>query len=68
LPCLYPNQNIAAGANAGPVLLILMVYLGAISGFLVYNFNPASAIPDAFLVSKINYHVLLLSDFTGVQR
>ena len=29
-------------------------------------FSPA--IPDAFLVSKMNYHVLLLSDFTGVQR
>ena len=27
-----------------------------------------TAIPDAFLVSKMNHHVLLLSDFTGVQR
>ena len=26
-----------------------------------------AAIPDAFLVSMLNYHVLLLSDFTSVQ-
>jgi len=35
--------------------------------FCVAPFNGTPAIPDAFLVSKMNYHVLLLSDFTGVQ-
>jgi UDP-GlcNAc:undecaprenyl-phosphate/decaprenyl-phosphate GlcNAc-1-phosphate transferase len=35
---LYPAQG---GASA-PALLVLAAYLGAVSGFLVYNFNPAS--------------------------
>ncbi len=35
---LYPDLN----ESAGPVLLMCSVYLGAILGFLVYNFNPAS--------------------------
>jgi len=38
--CLYLNPN--SGANIGPVLLMSTVYLGAILGFLIYNFNPAS--------------------------
>ena len=38
--CLYlsPNSN----TFAGPVLLMSATYLGAILGFLIYNFNPAS--------------------------
>lgn len=36
---LYLNPN---GASAGPVLIMGMAYLGAVFGFLVYNFNPAS--------------------------
>ena len=38
--CLFLNPN--SGADVGPVLLMSSVYLGAILGFLIYNFNPAS--------------------------
>jgi UDP-GlcNAc:undecaprenyl-phosphate GlcNAc-1-phosphate transferase len=37
---LFLNPDSAA--LAGPVLLMCVAYLGAILGFLVYNFNPAS--------------------------
>lgn len=30
------------GQTAGPLLLINVIYLGAMLGFLIYNFNPAS--------------------------
>ena len=39
---LYHYLNPAPDHLAGPGLLILCTYLGAILGFLVYNFNPAS--------------------------
>lgn len=38
--CIYLNPD--PGAIAGPVLLMSAAYLGAILGFLIYNFNPAS--------------------------
>ncbi len=38
--CLYLNPN--SGVFSGPILLMSMAFLGAILGFLVYNFNPAS--------------------------
>ncbi|MBW1707218.1 MAG: glycosyl transferase [Deltaproteobacteria bacterium] len=37
---LYLNPN--SNTFAGPVLLMSATYLGAILGFLIYNFNPAS--------------------------
>jgi UDP-GlcNAc:undecaprenyl-phosphate/decaprenyl-phosphate GlcNAc-1-phosphate transferase len=41
--CLYlgPGSSPEDGISS-PVLLALSAYLGAVSGFLVYNFNPAS--------------------------
>ena len=38
--CLYSDPG--SHVFAGPVLLMSMAYLGAILGFLPYNFNPAS--------------------------
>jgi len=38
--CLYLNPSFSS--LAGPVMFMCTVYLGAILGFLVYNFNPAS--------------------------
>ncbi len=38
--CLYLNP--VSGHLSAPSLLALSAYLGAVSGFLVYNFNPAS--------------------------
>ena len=37
---LYQNPD--PSISAGPVLLMCSVYLGAVLGFLVFNFNPAS--------------------------
>ncbi len=34
--------NASMGSAVGPVLLMSAIYLGAILGFLIYNFNPAS--------------------------
>ena len=39
--CLYLNPEFS-GLAGRPVLVLSMAYLGAILGFLVYNFNPAS--------------------------
>jgi UDP-GlcNAc:undecaprenyl-phosphate GlcNAc-1-phosphate transferase len=39
---LWVYTNPGASGNAGPALLICAAYLGAVLGFLVYNFNPAS--------------------------
>ena len=33
---------------------------------VAFRDGTATAIPDAFLVSMMNHHILLLSDFTGV--
>jgi len=38
--CLYLDP--VSGHAIAPALLVLTAYLGAVSGFLVYNFNPAS--------------------------
>lgn len=40
--CLYLYLNPHSGSFAGPILLMSMAFLGAILGFLFYNFNPAS--------------------------
>ena len=39
---LQPASIFAEGGTSASALLALSAYLGAISGFLVYNFNPAS--------------------------
>ncbi|MFH1083793.1 MAG: glycosyl transferase [Pseudomonadota bacterium] len=39
---LHIYLDLNPGHISDPVLLMLSAYLGAISGFLVYNFNPAS--------------------------
>jgi UDP-GlcNAc:undecaprenyl-phosphate GlcNAc-1-phosphate transferase len=37
---LFLNPQVAV--SAAPLLLMIIIYLGAILGFLIYNFNPAS--------------------------
>lgn len=40
---LFLNQYLhPSGIHHGPVLVITAIYLGAVLGFLIYNFNPAS--------------------------
>lgn len=39
---LFLSNYLNPGSGTGPVLLLSSAYLGAILGFLVYNFNPAS--------------------------
>ncbi len=40
--CVYHVLSGGASVATGPLLLIGAVYVGALGGFLVYNFNPAS--------------------------
>ncbi|MEW6664802.1 MAG: glycosyl transferase [Thermodesulfobacteriota bacterium] len=39
---LFLSHYLNPGPGAGPILFLSAVYLGALLGFLVYNFNPAS--------------------------
>ncbi len=39
---LTHSMNAGAGQASAPLLILCSVYLGALLGFLVYNFNPAS--------------------------
>lgn len=40
--CIYRLLNLTPGAYSTPLLLVGVAYVGALVGFLVYNFNPAS--------------------------
>lgn len=40
--CVYHLLGHGSSAGVGPLLLVGGVYVGALGGFLVYNFNPAS--------------------------
>jgi len=40
--CVYHVLSVGPSVATGPLLLIGAVYVGALGGFLVYNFNPAS--------------------------
>ncbi|MFC1531980.1 glycosyl transferase [Thermodesulfobacteriota bacterium] len=60
---LYLNPD--SSSVAGPVILMSIIYLGAILGFLIYNFNPASIFMGDAGSLFIGF---LLAGMTGISK